>query len=153
MRIFVLALVAIFIASPALAADKRDCQIISNAINPTEAGATDDYVNLADGTFSATVADEDEFVVPTPVSVWGLWADVDVAPSANDTWAISVVDDGTATVVTCSITGTDTSCASDGFTAATVAGGSDLTVLIDSSTGTADPDAAAEIRFGFCVSR
>ena len=153
MRFILISLLALFIAGPAFADSDRECQVISNAIDPTEAGATDDYINLADGSFSATVADEDEFIVPTNVKVWGLAVTVDVAPTADDTWAITIVDDGVATGVTCSITGaSDVSC-NDFSNVASVASGSDLTVLVDSSTGLADPAAAAEIRFGFCISQ
>jgi hypothetical protein len=147
-RSILAALVVALFATPALA-DVGSCYIVSNAINPTEAGATDDIINLADGSFSATAANEDEFVVPVRVEATNLRVDVDVAPSANDTWLISVADDGTATPLSCSITGTATSCAS--FSGATLAAGSDVTVIVDSSTGTADPDAAAEIRFSFCL--
>jgi len=154
MRIFILALVALFISAPAFAADKLDCQVVAEAVNPTEAGGTNDYVNLTDGTISATATAEDEFTVPTEVIVHSLSVEVDVAPTADDTWVFTVVDDSVATPVTCSITGaSDTSCISGSFVSATVLGGSDLMVLIDSSTGTADPAAAAEARISFCISK
>lgn len=155
MRIFILALTAIFLAVPAFADSDRDCQVVAEAINPTETQATDDFVNLTDGTFSAVagVAGEDEFIVPVDVKVWGLSVDVDVAPTADDTWLVSVFDDAATTLVTCSITGaTDTSC-ENMSNVATIAKGSDLMVVVDSGTGTGDPAAAAEIRFAFCISK
>ncbi len=149
-RSILAALVVALFAAPALA-DRPACQVIANAINPTEAGATNDIINLADGSFSATAADEDEFVVPVLSEATSLRVDVDVAPTADDTWLISLADDGTVTGLACSITGaTDTSCTS-GNLGATIAAGSDLTVIVDSSTGTADPAAAAELRFSFCL--
>ena len=93
MRLFSIILAALLLAGPALA-DKDSCSVISNAFNPTEAGATDDIFNLTDGTFSATAADEDEFIVPVQVRVSSLRFDVDVAPGASDIWLLTIADDG-----------------------------------------------------------
>ena len=146
----ILALV-LFSAVPAFADSNRDCAPISETINPTETQATDDYINLTDGTFGTTAAAEDEFIVPVNVDVWGLRVDIDAAPTGTDTWDIYVVDDGTATTVDCRITGSATTCESTLDEVATLAKGSDLTVLVDSGNGTSDPAAAAEIRVAFCV--
>ena len=154
MKYFGILLAALFIAAPAFADAEKGCGVISNAINPTEAQATDDYVNLTDGTFGTTAAAEDEFIVPVKSTVSNLWAEVDVAATANDSWIISVMDDGVTTGVTCTITGaSQVTCASDEFSYGIVEAGSDLTVLIDSGEGAGVPATAAELRFGFCVSR
>ena len=143
-----------FVAFPAFADDDLDCQVIAETVNPTEAQATPDYINLTDGTIGTTAAAEDEFTVPVDVIAWGLRVDVDVAPGGTDEWNVFVVDDGTATGVTCTILGTATSCSSAQFTGvATIAAGSDLTVLIDSAAGATDPAAAAEARVSFCLAR
>lgn len=128
------------------------CTIVAEAVNPTEAGGTDDYINFTDGTIGTTAAAEDEFIVPTEMVASRLIADVDVAPGAGDIWVVTVVDDGTATSLTCSITGTNTSCSETSFSLRpTIAAGSDLTVLLDSSTGATDPAIAAELRVSFCL--
>ncbi len=86
-RFILAALAALLLAAPALA-DTYQCSTISDAFNPTEAGATDDIVNLTDGTFSATAADEDEYIVPVKTKVSNLFFDVDVAPGANDIYLL-----------------------------------------------------------------
>jgi len=154
MKYFAILLAALFVAVPAFADADKNCSVISDTINPTEAQATDDYINLTDGTFGTTAAAEDEFIVPVKSRVSNLWVEVDVAATANDSWIVSVMDDGVTTGVTCTITGaTQTDCASDEFSYGVVDAGSDLTVLVDSGEGAGVPATAAELRFGFCVSR
>ena len=154
MRFLSFLAIALFIPGLAFADDDLDCQVVAEAINPTELQATDDYINLTDGTFDTTAAAEDEFIVPNDVVVWGIRADVDVAPGASDEWQVVVVDDGTETRVECAITGTGTSCANtDPSDRVTVAAGSDLTVLVDGDNGAGDPAAAGELRVAFCISK
>jgi hypothetical protein len=148
-RSILAALVVALFAAPALA-DVGSCFIVSNAINPTEAGATNDIINLADGSFGTSHNSDDEFVAPVRVEATNLRVDVDVAPGAGDIWLVTLYADSVATGLTASITGTGTSAAS-GTSGATIAAGQDLTLLIDSSTGAGDPAAAAEIRFSFCL--
>lgn len=148
---FILSVLAVVaFALPAFADSDLDCQVVSETINPTEAQATDNYINLTDGTFNTTAAAEDEFIVPVEVKVWGLFADIDVAPTTGDTWDIYVVDDGVNTLVTCEIEGTATSCQNVN-NVATVAAGSDLTILVDSGDGAGVPATAGELRVGFCI--
>lgn len=153
MKFFFPLLLALVIASPVFADSDRECQVISDSFNPTEAGATDDFLNLTDGTFGTTAAAEDEFVVPIDMVVWGLSAEVDVAPGGTDTYDIAIVDDGTLTIVVCEILGTATTCQSDETLLHEVAAFSDLTVVVDTGNGAGDPDAAAEIRVAFCLER
>ena len=143
----------LLVAGPALADSNRECAPIAVNINPTETQATDDYINLTDETFSTTAAAEDEFTVPVNLNAHSLRVDVDVAPSGTDKWDITVIDDGAATAVTCSITGTATTCESAFSAVATIAKGSDLTVLVDSGNGASDPALAAEMRIAFCLDR
>lgn len=150
MKRFILSLAIALLALPALADQDLDCQVVAEAINPTEAQVTDDFINLTDGTVGLTAGAEDEFTVPVEVQVWGLRADIDVAPAGTDTWDIYVVDDGTNTLVHCEILGTATSCVNVN-NIATVAAGSDLTVVVDSGDGTGAPDLAAELRVSFCI--
>ncbi len=154
MKRFILAALAAFLlAGPSLADSDIQCQVVAQAFDPTEAGGTDDYLNLADGTFGTSTTADDEFTVPVNVKVWGLRVDVNTAPTANDTWQITVVDDGVATLVTCDITGaSDTSCQNVN-NVATIVAGSDLMVLVDSSTGSGDPATTSELRVAFCIDR
>lgn len=138
-------------SAPAFADSDKDCAPVSVNINPTETQATDDYINLTDETISTTAAAEDEFIVPLNVKVHSLRVDVDAAPVGTDRWDIFVVDDGTSTAVTCTITGAATTCESTLSAVASVAKGSDLTVLVDSGLGASDPALAAEMRISFCV--
>mgnify|MGYP000184432191 CR=1 FL=1 len=142
---------ALFAATPAFADRDRSCGPISETVNPTEARATNDYINLTDGTIGTTAAAEDEYVIGTKAVFWGLYADVDVAPGSGDMWDVTVVDDGTATRLTCRISGTATNCSTTSDVEIVMAKGSDVTVLVSSASGASDPDAAAEIRVGFCV--
>lgn len=148
--LFLSLLIGFVFPSVALADSDKACAPISETINPTEAQATNDYINLTDGTFGTTAAAEDEFVIGAQVQFHSLYADVDAAPGGTDKWTVTVVDDGTATLLSCNITGSQTSC-SNTSNVVTMAAGSDITVLVSSANGTGDPDTAAEIRVGFCA--
>lgn len=130
----------------------------SMSINPTEAGGTNDFVNVLDNTVGTTDAAEDDFFVPTDMTISSLYVDVDAAPGAGvDDWKITVNDDGATTVVTCNIDELETNCNSGpvgatGALSALIAAGSDMTVLVDSSGGAADPAAVAQMRISFCLS-
>ena len=155
MKFLIPFLAALLLAGPAMADRQDDCQaVVSFEFNPTEAGATDDYVNLVDGGSSATIADEDAYVTPSLVlHASHLFASVDVAPTADDTWQFTLVDDGVSTILTCDITGaTDTTCENTDYgSVARIEKNSKLTVLVDSSTGLADPAIAAVAQVSFCL--
>jgi hypothetical protein len=154
MRTFILALVALFLAVPALADDKN-CSVISAAINPTEAGATDDWINLVDSSFDTTNAAADAFIVPFAGRISEFTARVDVAPTADDSWDIYVSVNGTTaatSVITCEILGASAvTCISS--QSVSVSRGDDITVLVDSDDGTADPAAAAELSVSLCLTK
>jgi hypothetical protein len=152
---FITTILAILaIAVPALADSDLDCQVVAEAINPTEAQATDDWINLTDGSFSTTVADEDEWTAPVDLVAWGLRATVDVAPAGTDTWDIYLVEVATNTTLHCEILGTATSCTDTSFAhRPVIEAGNGLTVVVDSGDGASDPAAAAELTVSFCVSR
>ena len=122
----------------------------SQSINPTEASATDDFVNLIDNTIGTTDGAEDDFIVPVAMTAGSLKVDVDVAPGAgNDPWAITLVEAGSATTVTCTIDEAATTCDSAALTDA-IAAGADMTVQVSSAGADADPTAAAQMRISFC---
>lgn len=124
--------------------------IVTAAVNPTEAGATTDYVNLVDNTFSATEADEDMFTVPASLIAANLYAEADVAPGVgNDAWVVTLRADGSDTPLTCQIDESATTCNNGGT--ANVNSGQKLTVSIVSSGPDSDPSAAGEIALSFCL--
>lgn len=126
-------------------------QVISVEINPTEASATNDYINLVDNGFSSTEGDEDMFRVPVAVIAHNLSVLVDVAPGAgNDPWAVTLRDDGADSSLTCTIDEGATTC-TDTSNAPSIAITSLLNILIDSTGGDADPTAAAVINVSFCL--
>jgi len=135
-------------------------QVVSVSFNPTEAGATNDFVSLSavdivtgDASFSATETGEDQFMVPVAMIVHSLRVLVDVAPGAGvDDWKVTIRDDGVSTTVTCNIDETATSCTHVATTPA-VAAQSKLDVLVDSSGAGADPAAAAEMIIAFCLTQ
>ena len=134
-------------------ADTLCLQFVTVEINPTEAGATDDFINLVDNTFSTTETDEDMFLVSTAVKIDNLRVEVDVAPGAgNDDWKVTVRDDAASSTLTCAIDETATNC-NDAVGAATVAANSKLDILVDSSGGAADPTAAAVMTISFCITQ
>lgn len=126
--------------------------------NPTEAGATDDYVSLAsvdtatgDASFSATENNEDQFILPLAMKANNLRVDVATAPGAgNDAWTITLREDGASTTLTCTIDETATNC-SDSSNQEAVAAGADIDFLVTSSGAASDPDASAEMRIAFCL--
>ena len=139
-------------------ADTLCLQVFSVTFNPTEAGATNDFVALTsidvatgDARFSATEGDQDDFRVPVAVTADNLAVVVDVAPGAgNDDWKVTLRDDGASSTLTCTIDEGATTCA-DAVAPVAVAALSRLNVLVDSSGGGADPTAAAEMTISFCL--
>lgn len=131
-----------------------DCtSIAAGEFNPTEAGATDDYLNLVDNSFSATEAAEDMFMVPIAMTARNLRAEVDVAPGAgDDQWTITLRDDAGSTTLTCTIDEANTSC-TDTTNAPSIAAGSKLDILVGSNAegAPADPAAAAALTVSFCL--
>lgn len=129
----------------------NDCtSVISVEVNPTEAGATVDFINLVDNTFSATETDEDMFQVPVNVAARSMYVEVDAAPGVgNDDWKIALRDDGANSALTCAIDESSTSCIAAGF--ANIAAGSKLNIAVDSSGPDADPATAASLNVSFCL--
>lgn len=134
-----------------------DCiNVLSTEHNPTEAGATNDYVSLnltgAGGSaFSSTETDNDTFMVPVAMVARNLRVEVATAPGAgNDAWIVTVRDDTASTALTCTIDETATNC-SDTSNAPAIAAGSKLDVLVDSSGPGADPTASATMNIAFCL--
>lgn len=125
--------------------------VLAASINPTEASATNDFVNLLDNTISTTEANENLFTVPIAMVAHSLKATVDVAPGAgNDPWAITVRDDVASSTITCTIDEAAVTCDS-GALRANIAAGSRLAVLVSSAGGDSDPDAAARLDISFCL--
>ncbi len=128
-------------------------QVVSGEFNPTEAGATNDYLNFVDNTFSATESAENMWAAPIAGVLSNLFAEIDVAAGAgNDSWTITIRDDGGGTIVTCDIDEAATSCTDVANTVA-ISAGENITVEVDSSGGAADPDAAAVLSISFCWSQ
>ncbi len=126
-------------------------QVVSVEINPTEASATNDFINLVDNSFSTTEGDENMFRMPVAGIAHNLSVLVDVAPGAgNDDWKITLRDDVASSTLTCTIDETATVCV-DTANAPTLAITSLLAILVDSSGGDADPTAAAAITISFCL--
>lgn len=126
-------------------------RVVAGEFNPTEDGATDDFLNLEDNSFSSTETDEDMMMVSTAVTARSLRAEVDVAPGAgNDAWTVTLRDDAGDTLLTCSIDETATNC-SNTSSAPSIAGGSKLDVKVASSGADADPTAAGALTVAFCL--
>lgn len=134
--------------------DSLCLQVVVVEINPTEVGATDDYINLVDNSFSTTETDENMFMAPIALKIDNLRAEIDVAPGVgNDQWAITIRDDVASTTLTCTIDETATSCI-DSVSAVSIAAGSKLAILVDSEEGGgADPAAAAVLTVSFCITQ
>lgn len=130
--------------------------VLSTEHDPTEAGATDDYVNLlvtglGGSAFGATETAQDMFMVPVATVARNLRAEVGVAPGAgNDPWVITLRDDAASTTLTCTISGTSTSC-SDTTNAPAIAAGSKLNMLVASSGANPDPTATTVMNIAFCL--
>ncbi len=123
------------------------------SVNPTEAGATDDFMSLQDHSGSTTEGDEDDFFANSALLTFhSLRCDVATAPGAgNDDWRIVMRDDGADTTVTCDIAETATGC-EDTANSTAVAPGSNLNFDINSDIGGgADPTAAALITCSVCM--
>jgi hypothetical protein len=124
--------------------------VVAVFIDPTEAGATDDYINLIDSTFNTSDAAEDEFTVSVAMYANHLRvSDVTDPGAAGDIWQITVMDDGAKTALTCDIGNGETSCTDTGEVS--VGAGSDMTVMVDSGTGSTDPAASGNMRVTFCL--
>lgn len=148
MRFLITLVAALFLAGPAFADSDVDCYPISILMNPTEAGATDDYVNWQDGTFGTSEGADDHWTAPAEMRVHSLSAKFATAPGSGDTWTVSVVDDATA-VLTCTVSGTATECINNDTR--TIAKGSGMTFLITSDAGATDPTASAEVELRTCL--
>src|SRR3990167_5583562 len=124
--------------------------------NPTEAGATEDYVNLmlsglTSSDFSATETDQDMFMVPRDMIARDLRAEVNAAPGVgNDAWVITLRDDAASSTLTCTIDEAATNC-SDTTNAPALVAGSKLDILVISSGAGADPNTAATMNIAFCL--
>ena len=133
-------------------------QVLSVEFNPTEAGATNDFVSFTaidvatgDASFSATEGNEDQFRVPVAVTAHNLSVQVDVAPGAgNDDWKVTLRDDAGNSTLTCAIDEAATTC-TDVANVPTITAESLLNMLVDSSGGAADPTAAAVMRISLCL--
>lgn len=156
MKFLVTLLAVLFLAVPA-SADTKNCSIIAAVINPTEAGATDDWIDLADSTFTTTNAASDNYIMPYNAILSNFTVRVDVAPTANDSWNVYLSVNGTTaatSLVNCEIIGaTQVACtpALGDQRSISVERGDDITVLVDSDDGTADPAAAAALSVSFCA--
>ena len=136
----------------------RCLQVRQAIVDPTEAGATDDFLSLLDHSGSTTEGNEDDFFVAGFAgTVNGLRCVTATAPggvAADDEWTMTI-NVGAAgslvnTSVTCIILGTATSC-SDTSNSAAYAAGDAISIQIDSSTGVSDPDASALMSCGMCL--
>jgi hypothetical protein len=119
--------------------------------DPTEAGATDDYISLWDHGMSTTEGNEDEMRPNGLLKFHSMSCLVDVAPGSGDDWTIVLRDDGGSPAsgsVTCLIADTAKSCISTD--SAAVVYGSLVNLEVDSSAGSSDPTAAALIECVLC---
>ncbi len=158
MKFLATLLAVLFLAAPSFA-DDQNCSIVAVAINPTEAGGTDDWINLVDSSFDASNAAADAFVMPYEGVISQLTARVATAPGTNDTYDIYVSVDGTTaatSILSVEILGTavvHTPQTSSDVKAVTVARGADVTILVDTADGTGDPAANAELSVSFCITK
>ena len=134
---------------------KDNCvNMVTAFFDPTEAGATDDYLRLTGDGSSNTTSEllVDQYIVPVAAHASGLRAVIDAAPGAgNDEWTVTLRDDASSTALTCTIDETATGC-TDTSNISSLAAGSKLTVLVSSTTNVdTDPDAAGEVVVSFCL--
>lgn len=129
----------------------------STAADPTEAGATNDYLSLLDGAGSTNEASEDDYVMfaAQAMTVNNLRCVAATAPGAGkDPWTmtvrVGVAGSLADTDVTCAIDEAETSC-TDATNDAAVAPGDSITISISSAGGAADPDANALITCSMCL--
>jgi hypothetical protein len=130
-------------------------QVLHARVDPTEAGATDDFMSLSDHGGGTTEANEDDFMVAAAAGTMNnLICEVNAAPTGTDTWQMTVrhgVPGGLVdSLLTCDITGTATTCTDVG-NAPVYAAGDHLTIKVDSSTGATDPAAAILMECSFCL--
>jgi len=129
--------------------------------NPTEAGATDDYVslNLVDlatgaASFSATEGNENFFIIPQApggMVASNLRVATDVAPGVgNDDWVVTLRADSVSQTLTCTLDEANTSC-TDTTNTPTITAGQRINWLVTSSGAAADPNAAAVMFISFCL--
>lgn len=127
--------------------------LLYSSVDPTELGATNDFMSFWDHGGSTTEANEDEFLANDALLTFhSLRCDVDVAPGVGvDAWSIVVRDDGAGTAVTCVIDESATSC-TDGSNSAAVAAGSAVNLYVNSNVGGgADPANAALLTCTVCM--
>ena len=124
------------------------------AVDPTEADATDDFLDLEDHAGSTTEANEDNYLVGIARTANRIRCVVDVAPGAgNDDWKMTlrsgVAGALSATTLTCNIDEVATSCDAT-VSGVTVGPDEVVTVDIDSSGPGANPAAAALMTCSIC---
>lgn len=121
--------------------------------DPTEAGATPDFLSFWDHGMSTTEGNEDLMQANAVLlNFHSMSCVVDVAPGAGDDWLVSLREAGgapTSGTVTCRIDDTNTSCAS--ADTATVAVGALINLDVESDTGATDPTAAALLTCTICA--
>jgi len=131
---------------------------LSVTFNPSEAAATDDYVDLfaydpvtgvAD--FDTVEANVDNFIVSAASVAHSMAIAIDVAPGAGKgAWTIVVRDDAASTTLTCSIDEAAVAC-TDVTHAPAIVAASKLDVLVTSTDAGGAPDAAAAMTIAFCL--
>jgi hypothetical protein len=119
----------------------------------TEAGATDDFVNMTDfstGTNQATQS-VGSWLVPTGLQYNNLRCEIATAPGGTDSWFIAVeAEDTTNAFTMCEIVGAATT-GSDTSNVA-VSAGKNLVLWIRSDQGTGDPTAmSGDSYISFCT--
>ncbi len=128
-------------------------ELIWATMNPTEAGATDDFLDFLDHAGSTTENNEDNFLVDQTRRAHQVACRVDVAPGAGDIYLVTlnqgVAGSLTNTTLTCTVSGTDTTGTSTGFVDITAT--NVISAQIDTSTGAGDPAAAALIAVSLCL--
>ena len=145
-----IALLALTCVAPAFADEDRACAPIAQALDPTEATATNDYLNLTDGTFGTTHAVEDEWIAPVDMKFWGLYVKSLAAAGAGDTWTITVIDDNASTLLSCSISGASATTCTNVDATVSIKKASTVTVLVSSAAGASAPDTNGEMLISFC---
>lgn len=128
--------------------------LLYSSIDPTEAGATDDYMSFRDHAGSTTEANEDDFWGPAAMlNVHSLHCDIDADPGVGkDAWTITLRKDSGDTALTCVIDEAAFVCNSSGVVDLGGAGGALLNLSVDSAVGGGDdPDAAGELFCSLCL--
>jgi hypothetical protein len=133
--------------------DGTECNVMADFLAPTSWRATDDYVNMLDHTKGASEATEDDFIIPVAMTFSSFSVYLETAPGGaadDDAWAITLRDDLASTDITCSITGTETSCEATDITH-DAAQFSRMTILIDSDTGVSEPTNSLKMWITMCM--